>query len=604
MKKEIQKIIKKALIEARRANDWPASSADEPDFDKPEIIIDYPKSEQFGDYSCNIAMVLAKKLGKSPMEIAEHIVKLLNCYIADATPSSGSTSHLLPEGEGVLNGAFEKIEVARPGYLNFYLSKKYLQELTAKINTEKDSFGNCKKKKEKVMIEFSQPNTHKEFHIGHLRNVFIGDALVRVVRKAGSQVIGANYIGDTGSHIAKCLWGITKFHSQEKLDEISNKAEFLGKVYTEAVQAIEKNPEFENEFKRIQNEFEKGDPVLVQLWEKTKQWSLAEFQKIYEQLKVSFDVYFWESEEELEGKKMLKELLKVSCIKESQGAIVADLEEAGLGVLVLVRKDGSALYGLKDISLAVKKFKEFAIDRSVVVVDLRQSLYFKQLFKILECMGFHKDMQHVGYEFVSLKGSEMMSSRKGNIIPAAFLIEETIRKVKEKFPDTDMAEQIAIGALKFYMLKYSSQSKIEYDIEESVKLDGATGPYVQYAHARISSILRKAKHEIRNMAQGAEKNTQNANLELLVHEKELSLMKELNNFPELVAVVAETYEVNKLVHYAIKLADKFHSFYGACKVIDLENSELSNARLSLINAVKIVLAETLALIGVEAPEKM
>jgi arginyl-tRNA synthetase len=589
MKKQIQKIIKDALLEAKKTHNWP-------DFDEPEIIIDYPKSEQFGDYSCNIAMALAKKVGKSPMEIASQIAELLNGYITEGAPSSGPMGHLLPEGEGEMNNVFEKVEVAAPGYLNFYLSKKYLQDLVLKINTEKDSFGNGEEKKEKVMVEFSQPNTHKEFHIGHLRNVFVGDSLVKVIRKAGSQVIGANYIGDTGSHIAKCLWGIAKFHSQEKLDEISNKAEFLGKVYTQAVQAIAENPEFENEFKNIQNEFENGDPKLAALWQKTKQWSLDDFQKIYDQLSVSFDVYFWESEEELEGKKMLKELLKVSCIKESQGAIVADLEEYGLGVLVLVRKDGSALYGLKDISLAVKKFREFEIDRSVIVVDLRQSLYFKQLFKVLECMGFHKNMQHVGYEFVSLKGSEMMSSRKGNIIPATYLIQETIKRVKEKFPDTDAAEQIAIGALKFYMLKYSSQSKIEYDIEESVKLDGATGPYVQYAHARICSILGKI--------QNTRYKIQNADLALLVNEKELSLIKELNNFQQLVELVAETYEVNKLAHYAIKLADKFHSFYGACKVIDEQNPELSGARLSLINAVKIVLAETLTLIGVEAPEKM
>ena len=219
MKKQIEQIVKKALFEAKNTCKWPASSADGVDFEMPEIVIDYPKSEQFGDYSSNIAMVLAKKLGKSPMEIAGQLSSVISHQ------SSGMDT-------------FAKIEVAAPGYLNFYLSKKYLQDLTAKINTEKDSFGNCKKKKEKVMIEFSQPNTHKEFHIGHLRNVFIGDALVRVIRKAGSQVIGANYIGDTGSHIAKCLWGITKFHSQEKLDEILNKAEFLGKVYTEAVQGM------------------------------------------------------------------------------------------------------------------------------------------------------------------------------------------------------------------------------------------------------------------------------------------------------------------------------------------------------------------------------
>ncbi|HBI34345.1 MAG TPA: arginine--tRNA ligase [Candidatus Moranbacteria bacterium] len=574
MKNEIQKLIESALNEAKRANDWV-------DFEMPEILVEYPKSEQFGDYTTNVAMILAKKVGKNPMEIAEIINLQLTTYNLQQ---------------------FEKIEVAQPGYINFYLSKKYLQEIVEKINTEKEKFGNSDKKNEKVLVEFSQPNTHKEFHIGHLRNVFIGDALVKTIKKSGSEVVAANYIGDTGTHIAKCLWGIVKFHNGEDLDKISNKAEFLGKVYSEAAQAIENNPEFEEEFKNVQKEFENGDQELVQLWSKTKKWSLDEFQKIYEKLGVSFDVYFWESEEELKGKEMLKELMGVSCIKESQGAIVADLEKYDLGVLVLVRKDGSALYGLKDIPLAVKKFKEFSIDRSIVVVDLRQSLYFKQIFKILECMGFHKDMKHVGYEFVSLKGSETMSSRKGNIIPATYLIDETVKRVKEKFPNTDVAEEIGIGALKFYMLKYSSQSKIEYDIEESVRLDGATGPYVQYAHARICNILEKAKG-IKGLM-GEKGKMGNVDLQLLIHEKEVSLIKELNKFPELVAVVAEDYEVHKFAHYAIKLADKFHSFYDACKVIDEGNEELTIARLSLINAVRIVLAETLDLIGVDAPEKM
>lgn len=571
MKEDIKKLIEKAVFQAKKAQQWA-------DFELPEIVVDYPKSEQFGDYTSNISLILAKKVGKSPMEIAEKLAVLLNDYIAE-----GDT--------------FEKIEVAQPGYLNFYLSKKYFQGVVEKINTEKEDFGNSNKKNEKVMVEFSQPNTHKEFHIGHLRNVFIGDALIKIIRKSGSEVVAANYIGDTGTHIAKCLWGIVKFHGEADIDKIENKAEFLGKVYTEATQAIEKNPEFESEFKNLQKKLEAGDLELVELWTKTKQWSLDEFQKIYGKLGISFDTYFWESEEELGGKGMLKDLMSVSCIKESEGAIIANLEEYGLGILVLVRKDGSALYGLKDIPLAVKKFKEFSIDRSIVVVDLRQSLYFKQIFKILECMGFHKDMQHVGYEFVSLKGSEMMSSRKGNIIPATYLIDETIKRVKEKFPNTYEAEKIGIGALKFYMLKYSSQSKIEYDIEESVKLDGATGPYVQYAHARICSILAKSKIIVSDKSDKLDSS-------LLTHERELSLIKMLDKFPQLIEEISQSYEVHKFAHYAIRLADKFHSFYDACRVIDEENPELTKARLSLANAVRIVLAETLELIGVDAPEKM
>jgi arginyl-tRNA synthetase len=538
--------------------------------------VDYAKEEQFGDYATNIALVLAKKVGKSPMEIAENI------------------KHKLQE---VGHEEFGKVEVAAPGYINFYLADKYLQDKVAEILEKKEDFGMGEKMAGKTMIEYSQPNTHKEFHIGHLRNVFIGSAIVNILKKGGQEVISANYIGDTGTHIAKCLWGMTKFHKDTDLDAIENKAEFLGKVYSEAVAAIGEEPEYEDEFKQLQKNFDAGDSQLVELWKKTKQWSLDEFQEIYQELEVAFDIYFWESEEEQVGKKMVDDLMKQDFIKESQGAIIADLEEYGLGVLVLVRKDGGILYGLKDIPLAIKKFSEYGIDRSIIVVDIRQGLYFKQIFKILELIGFKKEMQHIGYDFVSLKGSETMSSRKGNIIPAKFLMEKMIEKVREKFPETKIEKEIGLGALKFYMLKYSAQSKIEFDMEEAIRLDGATGPYVQYAHARICSILRKAQEN--DVTAGG-----NECLSLLTHEKEMSLIKELNKFPELVAEVSATYEVHKLPYYAIKLADKFHSFYNACKVIDSENPELTKARIRLITAVQIVLAQTLELIGVQAPEKM
>ena len=573
MKQEIQKLIEKALNYLG--------------YEIGEVEVDYPKVETFGDYTTNVAMVLAKVAKKNPMEVAESIKNKV---------------------ESIKQNEIEKIEIVKPGYINFHLSKEYLQDKVREINEKENKFGNGEKKQEKIMVEYSQPNTHKEFHIGHLRNVFIGNSLVNVLRKSNGDVIAANYIGDTGTHIAKCLWGIVKFNADENLDNIENKAEFLGKVYSEAVKAIEENPEYEKEFKDLQKQFEAGDEKLIELWEKTKQWSLDEFQEIYKELGVDFDVYFWESEEEKSGKEMLPELLKYEFIKESQEAIIADLEKYNLGILVLVRKDGSALYGLKDIPLAIKKFKEYEIDESIVVVDIRQGLYFKQIFKILELIGFKKEMQHIGYEFVSLKGSETMSSRKGNIIPAKFLMEKIIEKVREKFPKTKIEKEIGLGALKFFMLKYSAQTNIEFDMDEAVRLDGATGPYVQYAHARICSILEKVKEspllsgvpDI--LSQGERKNK--VDLSLLTHEKELSLIRELDKFPQIIEDVAESYEVHKLPYYAIKLADKFHSFYNDCKVLDDENPELTRARLNLVNAVRIVLGETLRMLGVNAPEKM
>jgi arginyl-tRNA synthetase len=568
MKEELKKIIKEALKKLKTEGKLV--------FDMPEIDVDYPKGEAFGDYTTNVAMVLGKMLKINSLEIAEKIIKEIEKISAQGGPAFGW-------------------EVVKPGYINFYLAKAYLQNNVKEINNLGGKYGNLKNK-EKVMVEYSQPNTHKEFHIGHLRNVTIGSALVNILRKSGREVVVANYIGDTGTHVAKCLWGLEKFHAKEKLEEIPNKVEFLGKVYSEAAQKIEDSDEYKEEFKKIQKKFEEGDKKLVALWKKTREWSLDGFNKIYEQLGVEFDVYFYESEEEIEGKKMLPELLKTKVIKESQGAIIADLSEYALGVLVLRRSDGAALYGLKDIPLAIKKFKKFKIDSSLYLVDVRQDLYFRQIFKTLELIGFKKKMVHIGYDFVNLKGGKGMSSRKGNIIPAETLMREVKERVMKKFPESPHPEEISLGAIKFFMLKYSAASKIEFDIEESAKLEGVTGPYVQYACARIQSILEKSKvHKVRKAK---------SDLSLLIHPKELDLIRELHKFPELIEEISRSYEVHKFPYYAIKLADKFHSFYNDCLVLDEKNPALSGARLNLVNAVRIVLAEVLRIIGVKAPDRM
>src|SRR3990167_1571548 len=566
MKAILENKISEALAGLQGAGTLPA-------FDMPDIRVERPKDEQFGEYTASIALAIAKQAQKSPMEVAE----------------------LLKEKLASLD--FEKVEVVQPGHINFYLPSGYFQKVLASVLQEKYPAFPVSLKNEKVMVEYSQPNTHKEFHIGHLRNVFIGSTLVNVLRKTGDVVIAANYIGDTGTHIAKCLWGLVTFHSGENLEVISDKAEFLGKVYSEATQKIEENPEYEEAFKALQQKFEAGDPELAMLWEKTKGWSMDEFQKIYTELGVSFDEYFFESIEEEAGKKLLPELREKGVVEKSDGAIMANLEKSDRGVLFLVRQEGSALYGLKDIPLAKKKFEQFGIDRSIYVVDIRQNLYLKQLFKILELYGFHEKMIHCGYEFVALKGGESMSSRKGNVIPARVLIDETITKVTSQFPESPDPEKIALGAIRFDMLKHGAGSRIEFDIEESVRLDGATGPYVQYAYARIASILAKA----------AEKNISFSGQPVqdrVLEEKEKDLIREIAKFSELLLEIRETYEVHKLAHYALRLADRFHSFYNECKVVDEENREVSGERLKLVFAAQKVLGEALGLMGIAAPEKM
>ena len=538
-----------------------------------EIKIDYPP-ENFGDYSTNIAMKLAKTAKSNPMETAEDIAEHLK-----------------------KSNLFEKIDVVRPGFINFYLSRGILEKTIVEINEKGSGFGDLEKKNQKIMVEYSQPNTHKEFHIGHLRNVFIGSALINVLKKAGYEVVAANYIGDTGTHIAKCLWALNKFHGSENLDAIENKTEFLGKVYSEAVQKIEENIEYEKEFKETQNKFEGGDKELVDLWTKTKLWSLNEFESIYKELGVLFDVYFYESEEELAGKKMVSELIEKGIAKESKGAVIVDLESYDLGVLVLLRSDGSALYGLKDIPLSKEKFEKYKINRSIIVSDVRQNLYFQQIFTIMELMGFSQDMAHVGYGFVALKGGVGMSSRKGNVIPARVLLRDVEEEVRKKFPETPVASEVALGAIKFYMLKHSNESNIEFDVSESIRLEGATGPYLQYAYARISGILRKAEESLSEKIIFADK------LELLRDPNEEKLIRKLLIFPEIVEDTAEGFQISRLAQYSLDLVRDFHRFYETCKVIS-DDVDLTHARLALVGAVQIVLKSVFGLIGINAPDRM
>lgn len=566
MKEQIRKFIQEAIERLQKEGKLE-------NFEMPEIQVGYPKNEQFGDYTSNIALVIGKILKKNPVEISQMIAQEIS------------------------NENLEKVEVAGPGHLNFYLSKRYFQQLVADINEKGNEFGNQKKKSKKIMVEYSQPNTHKEFHIGHLRNVIIGSTLVNILKKSGYEVVAANYIGDTGTHVAKCLWGLKKFYDLEKIEDEKNKGEFLGNVYSRAVQEIEENPEYEKEFREVQKKLEEGDKEWMKLWEKTRKWSLENFKEIYGKLGVLFNEYFYESEEEMEGKKMLPKLLENKFIKKSEGAIIADLEEFGLGVLVLVRNNGAILYGLKDIPLALKKFNNFKIDESVIITDIRQGLYFKQIFKILELLGIKKEMRHLGYEFVALKGGETMSSRKGNVISAWNLFSKMNEAVKKGYPKSPEPEAISLGAIKFSMLKYSTSTKIEFDMDEALKYEGATGPYVQYAYARVCSILNKAESE-------AKIDFKQANLSLLDNAKELSVIRVLSRFGEIIDEISADLNVNKMSAYALELADTFHSFYDSERVIDMEDQEKTKARLKLITAVQIILSESMRLMGIESPKKM
>lgn len=486
-------------------------------------------------------------------------------------------------------------------YLNFFLDDKILAEKVIKeIEKKGDKYGSGKKQAGTVMLEYSGPNTHKEFHVGHIRNNVLGASLVNLLRFSGRKLIAVNYIGDIGAHVAKCLWAYDKFHKKDELPE--NKGKYLGQIYTEAVKKIEANSLLAEEVSEVQKKLETGDKYWTKLWKQTRQWSLTEFNELYKTIGVKFDHIFYESEVEKPGKKIVEELLAKGIAEKSEGAVIIDLEKYNLKQFLLLKSDGSSLYSTKELALAKLKFEKFKIDESYMVIDSRQSFYLKQFFKTLEVMGFDKKLVHIPYEFLTLKDGAM-SSRKGNIVSFEDFFEQAVgiivEDMKERHQDwapeeiKNIARKIALAAIKFYMLRVSNNSVITFDFEEARSYDGFTGPYLQYTVSRINSILNK--ESVKNLAE--------IDFSKLDHPKEKELLLLAMQFPEIIRNSVELLEPSQLAKYLFDLAKSFSSYYQEVPILNSE-VEYKKSRLALIQAVRQTLVNGLGILGIEVLDRM
>jgi len=534
-----------------------------------------PPDSKFGDLSL-ACFGLAKTFTRSAEEVAKKIEEAINHELK-----------IIKEEQRLIS----RVKAFGP-YLNFFLNRNaIIENILNNILKQKKRYGELKMGRgKKIMIEYSSPNTHKEFHIGHLRNACLGLALVNLYKASGYKVISANYPGDVGAHVAQYLWYFAKL----KIKKVA-----FGDIYKAAVKTLEEHPEYKIEVAEVERKLEAGDKKLIALWKKTRKQSLEEFKKIYKELGIKFDVWFFESEMEKEGKKLIPELLKKGIARMSEGAVIADLKDYNLDVLVLLRADGTALYSTKDIPLAIKKFKKYKIDESYYVVDVRQTLYLKQIFKILELLGFHQKMVHIPYEFVTLpEGS--MASRYGRVVTYANLRDEAVRKsieeTKKRHPDwkgkkiEEVARKIALSAMKFEMLKRENKEVIVFRLDEALQFEGFTGPYLLYTVARINSIFKKSKVK--------SKKSKGINFKLLKEPIEVMLTKKLGEFPEIIGRVVKTNEPSELARYLFELAQDFNTFYHELPVLKAETN-LREARLTLINLVKGVLEKGLGLLGIK-----
>ncbi len=507
---------------------------------------------------------------------------------------------------------FEKVESLN-GYLNLYFSTaSYAQKAIDIILAEKSDFGMGKKLDQQVMVEFSQPNTHKAFHVGHLRSAILGDSLARILEFAGFEVIRANYPGDIGLHVIKWLWNYIQLHKGEK--PIKDTTRWMGDLYAEANRRLEENPELEVEVRELYKRWDNREEEIVKLWEQTRQWSLDGFDEMYSILGITFDRYYFNSEFEHAGRKIVEQLItkKIAIDERPTGAVIVKLDEL-LGnetekyrVLVVLRSDNTALYATEDLALAQQKFLDYPkLTKSYYVVDVRQSLHFLQVFKTLEIYGFEHatECQHIPYEVVNLPGNVIMASRDGNVVLMEELIREATSRalavVTEKNPELDseqknaVAHAVAIGSIRYPMLARENTKVVTFDWEAALSFDGQSAPYIQYAFVRASSILRKFGNDLPPSMTPDYELTQS----------EVALIELLTQLPATVQRAAKDIRPLEIANLAYNLAKAFNDFYTQCPVLQ-ENEHIRNNRIRFVAAAKQVFQNTLGLMGITAPKAM
>ncbi|MEW6092660.1 MAG: arginine--tRNA ligase [Chloroflexota bacterium] len=504
------------------------------------------------------------------------------------------------------------------GYLNLYFSTaEYARRVVDTVLGQKTGFGSGPRTGSRVMLEFSHPNTHKAFHVGHLRGTILGESLCRILEFAGLDVVRANYPGDMGLHVIRWLWGYLKYHKDEQPPADITK--WMGEIYADATRRLEENPDLEAEVRAVYTRWDRRDPEVVALWERTREWSLEGFRQMYAALDIHFDVYYFNSQEEKPGKEIVEELVRRGIATDERpqgGAVVVKIDEA-LGLTkeqfrtsVVLRSDGTALYATEDLALVKHKFGDYPdLEKSLYLVDVRQSLHFTQVFKILEIAGYEqaKKSGHISYELVTLPGNVVMSSREGTVVLLEDLLREATSRAKEEARKKNpalteeqlevVAKAVGLGALKYPILARENTRLVTFDWQTALDFNGQAAPYIQYAHVRCNSILKKSNVE------GQTSDVRRSTFDYELHPAEIELIDQISRFPSEVQRAAAEYKPLIIASIAYDIARAFAGFYDACPVLQA-GPEVRDARLRLVAATKIVLANALRLLSIEAPEFM
>ena len=537
-------------------------------------LLEQPKSSELGDIAFP-AFSLAKTERKAPQIIAADIAEKID------------TAH------------FDKVVATGP-YVNFFLSKAEIsgQVIKEVIKDGADYGQQNEGNNQNITIDLSSPNIAKPFSVGHLRSTVIGDALSNIFRKIGYNTIKINHLGDWGKQFGLLMVAYKKWGSKEAVE--ANPIDELLKLYVRINAEIENDPKLDEEGRLWFKKLEDGDPEATELWQWFRDESLVEFNRIYKLLGVEFDSLNGEAFYNDKMDEAVQILEEKGLLKESKGASIVELDDVNLPPAMIKKSDGATLYITRDIATAIYRARTYNFVKNIYAVGQEQSNHFRQLKAVLKKMGFEwsDDMIHVDFGLVT-KNRQKLSTRKGNIILLEPTLQEAISRAKaqieEKNPELENKEEVAhavgVGAVKFYDLKTDRRNGYDFDLEAMVSFEGETGPYVQYAYARIQSILRKANFTPSTDATYS-----------LSDPESWEIIKLLQDFSRVVKRAAENYDPSLIAKYAINLAQAFNKYYAHTRILD--ESPERDSRLALSYSTAVVLKEALRLLGVDAPEKM
>lgn len=526
------------------------------------FTVERPSDMSHGDYATNAALVAAKPLGKSPRELAE----VLAASVASA-----------------LGELAAKVEVAGPGFINITLAQSAVSSVIAIADARGEDWGKgATEAGRRIMVEYSNPNAFKEMHVGHLVGSIIGEAISRLIENEGAHVARDTFGGDVGPHVAKALWAL-KRHDDKDIANIAQ----IGKAYVEGSRAYEEDAGAKKEIDALNQAIYDGtDPELMRFWAKGREVSMQEFRRLWSILGTRFDYEFFDSDTTEGGMRLVREGLQKGVFKESDGAIIYDGENKGVHTMVFITSHGTPTYEAKDIGLAFLREERWPNDRVVIVAGNEQTGRFKTVFAALAELApaLAAKTQHVANGFLRL-ASGKMSSREGNVITAADFLKDVIAKACEKNPDPLIAEQVAVGAIKYMILRQSPGQDIIFDPEKSLSLEGDSGPYLQYALVRVKKILAYASGEA-----GED-----------VPEAPYAIERIMVHFPAVAARATRELAPNLLVNYLMELAGAWNSFYAREQVLG-SPEEMYKRRAA--RAFAHTMTNGLRILGIPAPEKM